>query len=194
VTATQHSFKVSSGMLTTPTNTVSIGESDRLLVRTWCLEDASEYLQLSQDEGFNHLSVRNYRQADLQSTQHWLQNEIENFRKYRLGTCAVIEKSSRRIVGVCALKRLHHEDKDFIETMYRFVKDSWGKGYATEAARLYLKYGFEKLKLDEIIGITVVENDPSRRVLEKLGMRWVRESTFSGRPVEIYSINQADWK
>jgi RimJ/RimL family protein N-acetyltransferase len=68
------------------------------------------------------------------------------------------------------------------------------KGYATEAAKLYLKYGFEELKTEEIIGIIVVQNDPSRKVLKKLGMSWIRNSMFSDRPVEIYSIKRADWK
>lgn len=46
-----------------------------------------------------------------------------------------------------------------------------GKGLATEAAKASLKYGFEKLGYDEIVAITAIPNTPSRRVMEKCGMK-----------------------
>jgi RimJ/RimL family protein N-acetyltransferase len=47
----------------------------------------------------------------------------------------------------------------------------WGRGYATEAARAALEYGFGALGLDEIVSFTTVANDRSRRVMERPGMR-----------------------
>jgi [ribosomal protein S5]-alanine N-acetyltransferase len=118
---------------------------------------------------------------------------MQTFQVHRLGTCAVIEKQTQNIIGVCALKRLHHEGADHIETMYRFSRSSWGKGYATEAALTYFRYGFETLNIDEIIGIIDVRNDASRKVLQKLKMNFLRNSTFQGYPVEIYVIRKKDW-
>mgnify|MGYP001815356470 FL=1 len=58
-----------------------------------------------------------------------------------------------------------------IEVGWRLRSDVWGNGYATEAARLALDDGFSRLGVDEIVSFTAAVNQPSRRVMEKLGMR-----------------------
>jgi RimJ/RimL family protein N-acetyltransferase len=57
-----------------------------------------------------------------------------------------------------------------VEVGWRLAADFHGKGYATEAARAAVAYGFEKLFLTEIVAFTIPANTPSRRVMEKLGM------------------------
>ncbi|WP_238121689.1 MULTISPECIES: GNAT family N-acetyltransferase [unclassified Xanthobacter] len=57
-----------------------------------------------------------------------------------------------------------------IEVGWRFLRHSWGHGYATEAARACLGFGFERLGLEEIVAITVPSNRRSRAVMERLGM------------------------
>jgi RimJ/RimL family protein N-acetyltransferase len=54
----------------------------------------------------------------------------------------------------------------------------WGRGYATEAARAALDYGFGKLGLSEIGALTVPANQRSRRVMERLGMTRAPEDDF----------------
>jgi RimJ/RimL family protein N-acetyltransferase len=57
-----------------------------------------------------------------------------------------------------------------VEIGWRLRQDAWGEGYATEAAREALRFGFESLALDEVVALTVPGNTASRRVMEKLGM------------------------
>ncbi len=57
-----------------------------------------------------------------------------------------------------------------VEVGWRLTPTAWGRGYATEAARAAVAYGFEELALDEIVSFTTVANTPSRRVMERLGM------------------------
>ena len=57
------------------------------------------------------------------------------------------------------------------EVGWRFRPQYWGHGYATEAARLALNYGFKVMQLNEIVSFTTATNHPSRRVMERLGMR-----------------------
>jgi RimJ/RimL family protein N-acetyltransferase len=59
---------------------------------------------------------------------------------------------------------------DAVEIGWRLAREHWGKGYATEAAREALRFGFEELGLEEIVSFTTVSNTPSRRVMEKIGM------------------------
>jgi ribosomal-protein-alanine N-acetyltransferase len=58
-----------------------------------------------------------------------------------------------------------------VEIGWRLAAEHWGQGYATEAARAVLAFGFDRLALPEIVSFTTVGNVRSRRVMEKLGMR-----------------------
>jgi RimJ/RimL family protein N-acetyltransferase len=58
-----------------------------------------------------------------------------------------------------------------IEVGWRLAREHWGRGYATEAAKAALDFGFNRQGLDEIVSFTVVANAASRRVMEKLGMQ-----------------------
>ena len=57
-----------------------------------------------------------------------------------------------------------------IEVGWRLARTAWGHGYATEAARASVAYGFDHAGLDEIVSVTAVVNAPSRAVMERLGM------------------------
>jgi ribosomal-protein-alanine N-acetyltransferase len=57
-----------------------------------------------------------------------------------------------------------------VEIGWRLAYEQWGKGYATEAAKAALEYGFNELRLDEIVSFTVPENHRSVRVMQRLGM------------------------
>ena len=66
-----------------------------------------------------------------------------------------------------------HFDSHFTpctEVGWRLAAEFWGRGYATEAARAALRFGFQELLLDEIVSFTATDNWPSRRVMERLGM------------------------
>ena len=78
-------------------------------------------------------------------------------------------------------------------------KDWWGQGYATEAARAVLRYGFEELKLNRIYAHHMTKNPASGRVLAKIGMR--REGLHRQamrkwdvfEDVVVYAMLQQDW-
>jgi ribosomal-protein-alanine N-acetyltransferase len=65
-----------------------------------------------------------------------------------------------------------------VEIGWRLAAEHWGRGYATEAARGALAFGFERLGLAEIVSFTTEANVRSRRVMEKLGMRRAPEEDF----------------
>jgi len=59
-----------------------------------------------------------------------------------------------------------------VEIGWRLAADYWGRGYATEGARAALEFGFQALKLEEIVSFTVPGNVRSRRVMERIGMAY----------------------
>ena len=58
----------------------------------------------------------------------------------------------------------------FVEVGWRLAVDAWGHGYATEAARAAVGWGFDVLDLEEIASWTTVGNARSRAVMERIGM------------------------
>ena len=74
-----------------------------------------------------------------------------------------------------------------IEIGWRLLPVYWGRGLATEAARLALAYGFDVLKAAEIVAFTAVTNARSRAVMERLGMRHHAEADFDHPRVPLGS-------
>ena len=58
-----------------------------------------------------------------------------------------------------------------VEVGWRLSREAWGQGYATEAARAALEFAFKHLDLDEIVSLTTITNEPSQKVMQRLGMQ-----------------------
>jgi RimJ/RimL family protein N-acetyltransferase len=102
---------------------------------------------------------------------------VAHVEAHGFGLWAVDELASCELIGFVGLARPRFE-ADFtpcVEVGWRLRAASWGRGYATEAARAALHEGFMELGLQEIVSFTVPTNVPSRRVMEKLGMTPDRE-------------------
>ncbi|GIH93347.1 GNAT family N-acetyltransferase [Planobispora siamensis] len=81
-----------------------------------------------------------------------------------------------------------------VEIGWRLRRECWGYGYATEAARAMLRFGFDGCGLDRVVSIRHVDNLRSKRVMDKLGMRFGFETLVpaTGRPVAVHEIGRAD--
>ena len=74
---------------------------------------------------------------------------------------------------------------------YRLLRSAWGRGYATEASKACLEWGFREAGLDTIIGRVARANTASIRVLEKVGMRyWKQEACEGIQDALIYRIGR----
>ncbi|MEJ7672915.1 MAG: GNAT family N-acetyltransferase [Chitinophagaceae bacterium] len=93
--------------------------------------------------------------------------------KNNLGRWAINTKIDMEFIGWCGLK--YRAALDEIDLGYCLHQNAWGKGYATEAAKYTLDHGFNKLKLNLITGRAHIENFASIKVLEKIGMQFIRE-------------------
>jgi|SRR5919202_4361366 ribosomal-protein-alanine N-acetyltransferase len=91
--------------------------------------------------------------------------------KYGLGSWALIEKQTKDFIGYGILRFLW--DTSEAEIGYVLAKKYWGNGFAVEAARAILTWGFEQKKnISRIAGLAHPQNTASIRVLEKLGMQY----------------------
>jgi len=108
------------------------------------------------------------------------------------GPWVVIHKADQECIGHCGLR--YWPDSSDVEVFYALDKRYWGRGFATEGARASLRYGFEQVRLERIMAAAMVDNYASRRVLEKIGMRYERNFRFAALEVAGYAIVRADYR
>jgi RimJ/RimL family protein N-acetyltransferase len=96
---------------------------------------------------------------------------LEEYRAFELtGFERLTVVKDLKPIGWCGMKL--HEDGE-VDLGFRFLKSAWGKGYATESAKVMIDYAFESLELEFLIARVLPENAASIRVLEKLGFKLV---------------------
>ncbi len=167
-------------------------ETERLLLRELLPADDSGIFELDSDPevqkylGNNPIKhVEEARSAIAFIRQQYLENGI--------GRWAVIEKETNSFVGWAGLKFVREKINNHINyhnVGYRLIKKYWGKGYATEAAKASLAYGFDELKLKDIYAMADVNNDASRRVLEKVGLTLVETFDLHGIAQNWFRISK----
>jgi RimJ/RimL family protein N-acetyltransferase len=93
------------------------------------------------------------------------------FEAHGFGWFAVEVPATGEFIGFAGLDRID-EGLPFtgVEIGWRLARSAWGKGYATEAARAVLAFGFETLGLPEILALTTVGNVRSQAVMRRIGM------------------------
>lgn len=167
-------------------------ESNRLYFREIVPEDAEAMFEMDGDPDVHRFlgqhPIKNLDQA-IVDIQFIRQQYIDN----GIGRLAIIEKESGHFVGWGAFKLITESIngyQNFHDLGYRFIKRYWGKGYATEAAKAAIDYGFNTLKLPVIYAIADVDHRASRNVLEKCG--FVNEGTFEydGTPHIWYTLKR----
>jgi ribosomal-protein-alanine N-acetyltransferase len=103
-----------------------------------------------------------------------------HFDHHGFGKWVVELTESHEFVGVVGLAWLPFAAHftPAVEVGWRLAAQHWGRGYATEAARAAIDFGFEQLKLAQIVACTVPTNTRSLAVMQRLGMTTAPEDDF----------------
>ncbi|MCA9038122.1 MAG: GNAT family N-acetyltransferase [Planctomycetaceae bacterium] len=144
-------------------------ESYRVRLRQWRPEDRPRLAELNADPRVMEFfpSVMTAEESDAMFERIEL-----HFRQHNFGYWAVELPGVSEFAGFVglAVPRFEAHFTPCVEIGWRLGFGFWGKGYATEAARLALRYAFTSLNLQEVVSMTAVINQRSRRVMEKLKM------------------------
>ena len=159
-------------------------ETSRLRIRSFLPQDLDAYFSIVADaDVMKYLGGR----LSKEQAERYIERAIKTEQTSGFSRYAVIEKGGGRFVGMCGFAPV----KDYIDLGYRFGKDVWGKGFATEAASAIVALGFEEHGFGEIVGLTHPENIASIGVLEKLGFTYQREEvTPMGMRAKRYVVNR----
>ena len=103
------------------------------------------------------------------------------YKKYGIDRWAVVLKETNEFIGWSGIKLITNEinkHQNFYEIGYRFIEKHWGKGYATEAGKAFVAYAFNEMKVEALYAYADEGNENSRKILEKLGLRYVNSFEY----------------
>lgn len=180
-------------------------QTKRLVLRPWREEDLEPFAQLNADP-----RVREYFPGLLSRQESDVSVKVmsEHIQKCGWGFWAASLAQTDEFIGFIGLEDVHFKAPfnihfPAVEIGWRLSHEYWGNGYATEGALACVKYGFETLKLPEIVSFTAVQNLRSIAVMEKIGMHHDLADDFdhpklpeghSLRRHVLYCIGSDEWK
>jgi ribosomal-protein-alanine N-acetyltransferase len=143
--------------------------TSRLLLRRWVPTDREPFARMNADPRVMQFFPSTYTREQSDAIAARID---AHFDEKGFGLWAVEMFGSTSFAGFVGLStpRFDAHFTPCIEIGWRLALDYWGHGYATEAARAALAFGFSEAGLDEIVALTVPDNIRSRRVMEKIGM------------------------
>ena len=144
-------------------------ETARLALRDWREEDIPAFAAMCADDDVMRYFPTRPSYAEAEASARRIKKQLA---QQGWGLWAVEETGGAPFIGFVGLAApsFRPGDEDVVEIGWRLAKTHWHRGYATEAARAALAYGFANLPIDEIVSFTVPTNLPSQHVMERLGM------------------------
>ena len=141
----------------------------RVRLRRWCHEDREAFAAMNADPRVMEFFLSRLNRVESDAMVDRIE---QHFSDRDFGLWAVEVPDVAPFVGFTglAVARFSAHFTPCVEVGWRLAFEHWGHGYATEAARLALGYGFGSLALSEIVSFTSATNHRSRAVMERLGM------------------------
>jgi len=144
--------------------------TERLLLRSWQEADQAPWAALNADPEVREFFPEVLTAEQSRASAHAFQADLD---ARGWGWWALEVRETGTFIGMAGLDPVE-DDVAFtgVEAGWRLARSAWGRGYATEAARAVLRYGFETLALPEILAITTATNLRSQAVMRRVGMMY----------------------
>lgn len=153
-------------------------ETERLLMRAWQVADLADLFAYASVQGVLEAAGRPHHKS-IADSERLLQSYIDNkncFALYHLADSKVI--GSLELHGSWAADDLRFAKLSTIELGFIISPDYWGRSYAAEAANAAISHCFSVLGADIVTCCHFVENEQSRRVIEKCGFSFMQEDMY----------------
>ena len=166
-------------------------ETERLTLRPFREADVTAVFELLQDPDVVRY-VGDRRVPTLQEAWRAIAGWLGHWALRGYGQWAIEERSSGRLIGRAGI--INPVDWPGPEVGYLLGKAWWGRGYATEAARAAMEWGFERIAFEELLSLIDPANAPSIAVATRLGESLRGETELLGNRVLVYGISRAEWQ
>lgn len=166
-------------------------ETERVLLRPFCLEDIERFAEICANP-----NVMRYigdgkpvsRDVIAEKIPEW----IELYEKQNYGLMALVMKDTDEFIGFCGFIHQTVDGNEYIELGYRLDEAYWGQGIATEAALAVRDYAFNVLEIPMLISIINHQNDVSKRVAKKVGMKLMKQTNFKNVLVDVFCLKREE--
>jgi [ribosomal protein S5]-alanine N-acetyltransferase len=173
--------------------------TERLGLRRWIDTDVQPFIDMNKDADIMKYFPKTLTDTE---TMEMIERIKLHFSKNNFGLFAVENKSTKQFLGFTGFSMPAFSSffTPCIEIGWRFNKEVWRHGFATEAASACIKYGFENLGFDKIVSFTSIINTGSEKVMKKIGMEYVAD--FDHPKIEkssaicrhvLYEIEKKNW-
>jgi RimJ/RimL family protein N-acetyltransferase len=175
-------------------------ETERLLLRNWQEGDFDDFVETTNTPGVMRWlgGVK-----DPGALRERLATYFVAWQEERGFTFWALErKADKALIGFCGIKIADDEGSPVFgeyEVGWRLREDAWGQGFAKEAAIASLDFAFDRLGAEQVVALTVIGNEPSWGLMERLGMSRRPDLDYEGpewaeTPVIVYVIGSEEWK
>jgi RimJ/RimL family protein N-acetyltransferase len=174
----------------------------RLLMRRWHPADGDPFAALNADA----LVMEHFpAPLDRRASDGLIRRIDAHFEEHGYGFWALELRASGELIGFTGLQVVSFQAHftPAVEVGWRLARAHWQRGYATEAARAALSFGFGRAGLEQIVSFTSVANERSRAVMRRIGMSRDEREDFdhpqlaASSPLRrhvLYRISAADWR
>jgi RimJ/RimL family protein N-acetyltransferase len=175
-------------------------ETARLVLRTIAESDAAEQARvLNTPAVMRHLGgPKELHEIEARHAKAMALHAQEGF-----SFLMAIEKETGELVGHCGLKRVDAEgakNPGDLEIGWLVREDRWRRGYAREAVEAVIDWAFTRHRASHVVALTSLANEPSWRLMEKLGMRRREDLDFADprfapedNPTILYDLTREEW-
>ncbi len=164
-------------------------ETARLTLREFVPEDADAMARVLCDPDTMRYYPAPFTRAQV---DEWIERNRLRYRNDGVSLWAMLLKSSGELIGDCGIIRQQVDGEFLYEVGYHLRRDHWGRGFATEAAIACRDWAFANLPVDRVISLIRPENQPSRKVAERNGMKIWKELDWHGLRHCVYAIQRSE--
>jgi RimJ/RimL family protein N-acetyltransferase len=158
-------------------------ETDRLVLRPLAMSDLDEFVALHRDPEV----VRFVRSLDRAQAEERLRANEREWAERDHGLFAILDRLGGRLLGRVGLK--YWPQFQETEAGWLLDRDAWGRGYATEAARACVDWGFATLTVTYFTAMIHPQNTRSTGVAQRLGFQPARKDALLGDPVIVHTLS-----
>jgi RimJ/RimL family protein N-acetyltransferase len=160
-------------------------KTQRLRLRPFEPGDLDDFVALHADPEVTQF----VRPLDREAAAERLDRDESEWQQRGYGLLAILDRRSDAFLGRCGLK--YWPQYEETEIGWALRRDAWGRGYATEAGRACIEWGFSAFALPYLTAMISPGNVRSIRVAERLGLARLRDDLLLGDPVVVYGLDRA---
>lgn len=165
-------------------------ETERLTLRPFREADVPPIFELSQNPDVMRY-VGDRKVPSLQDVWRWVAGWIGHWALRGYGQWAIEERSSGRLIGRAGI--INPAEWPGAEVGYLLGRAWWGRGYATEAARAAMDWGFKEIAFPDLLSLIDPDNHASVAVATRLGESLRGDVDLWGHRVLVFGISRAEW-